>query len=60
MSPDLVTEKYQQFLTEAEKKEIFNYKQVYYIGLTANKHRRNLGYITDYIIIINDQIAFRY
>lgn len=56
-------------LTEFEKSEVLDYKQVYYLGLGAEKvkghknHQYNFGYDDergDYMVVLGDQIAFRF
>lgn len=56
-------------LTDYEKGEILDYKQVYFLGTKAEKikasplHAYNYGYDDergDYKVVLKDQIAYRY
>jgi dual specificity tyrosine-phosphorylation-regulated kinase 2/3/4 len=56
-------------LTEYEKAEIFDYKQVYYLGLEAKKIKgnnslpHNNGYDDDrgdYNVVMKDHVGFRF
>lgn len=57
------------YLTDFEKGEILDYRQVYFLGLEANKihgvpkEKHNFGYDNDkgdYKTVMNDHIAYRY
>lgn len=58
-----------QGLTEFEKSEVLDYKQVYFLGLKAQKingskyNQFNFGYDDergDYNVVLKDHIAFRF
>lgn len=57
------------FMTDFEKGEILDYKEVYFMGLNAKKikgsplHPYNYGYDDergDYKVVLKDHISFRY
>ena len=58
-----------QELTEYEKSELLDYKQVYYLGLGCSKikgskqNQYNFGYDDergDYNVVLQDHVAYRY
>lgn len=69
MKPGYVLNTYRDVLTEFEKSEILEYKQIYFVGPNAKKvngdpsKEFNSGYDDDrgdYNVVIGDHIAYRY
>jgi dual specificity tyrosine-phosphorylation-regulated kinase 2/3/4 len=69
MTPAKALKHFMAFLTDYEKGEILDYKQVYFLGIESKKikgspiHPFNSGYDDergDYKVVLKDHIAFRF
>jgi dual specificity tyrosine-phosphorylation-regulated kinase 2/3/4 len=69
LTPAKALKYFMSYLTDFEKGEILDYKQVYFLGFNAKKikgspaHPYNYGYDDergDYKVVLEDHIAFRF